>query len=288
LAVLDKQKLHTIKEAADIMNMTPVTLRYYDKQGLLPFLERRESGYRVFSENDILMLRVIECLKQSGMSIKEIRQFVHWVQEGDNSLQERYAMFLERKLAVETQMAELQKTLDFINHKCWYYETSIAAGTEKIHFEDLPCQIFHGRAVHSMPSGKFELLLQGFHLLLQPCVPFCQFPVFPRALLCIVLAGFAVPFRAGFKFFSKTMLDIFLCFGHSIIDGIVLGFAGFSIVNGRMYRRSGGNSIFFVYVVAVNIASIRTFLHINCHSAWYQFLRIVRNEREHGCRFGRI
>jgi len=135
---------YTIKQAAELTNLTPVTLRYYDKQGLLPFMERKESGYRMFSDGDIAMLRVIECLKKSGMSIKDIRQFSKWVLMGDDSLQERYEMFLERKKAVEAQMADLQKTLDFINHKCWYYETAIEAGTEKIHFkeqsEELPCE----------------------------------------------------------------------------------------------------------------------------------------------------
>ncbi len=135
---------YTIKQAAELTNLTPVTLRYYDKQGLLPYMERRESGYRMFSDGDIAMLRVIECLKKSGMSIKDIRQFSEWVLMGDDSLQERYEMFLERKKAVEAQMADLQKTLDFINHKCWYYETAIEAGTEKIHFkeqsDELPCE----------------------------------------------------------------------------------------------------------------------------------------------------
>lgn len=135
---------YTIKQAAEIMNVTPTTLRYYDKQGLLPFMERKESGYRIFSEDDIAMLRVIECLKKTGMSIKDIRQFSKWAQMGDDSLQERYEMFLERKRTVEAQMAELQETLDFINYKCWYYETAIEAGTEKIHYkektEKLPCE----------------------------------------------------------------------------------------------------------------------------------------------------
>ncbi len=135
---------YTIKQAAEIMNVTPTTLRYYDKQGLLPFMERKDSGYRIFSDSDIAMLRVIECLKKSGMSIKDIRQFSKWVQMGDDSLKERYEMFLERKRTVEAQIAELQKTLDFIHHKCWYYETAIEAGTEKIHFKDqtdkLPCE----------------------------------------------------------------------------------------------------------------------------------------------------
>ena len=135
---------YTIKQVAEIMNMTPATLRYYDKLGLLPFIERKDSGYRIFSDADITMLHVIVCLKKSGMPIKDIQQFSKWVQMGDDSLKERYEMFLERKRIVEAQMAELQKTLDFINHKCWYYETAIEAGTEKIHFKEqndkLPCE----------------------------------------------------------------------------------------------------------------------------------------------------
>lgn len=78
------------------------------------------------------------------MPLKEIRQFSKWCQEGDASLNERYQMFLDRKKVVEQQMAELQETLDLINHKCWYYETAIKAGTEKIHFnkndDALPCE----------------------------------------------------------------------------------------------------------------------------------------------------
>lgn len=136
---------YTIKEAAQIMNLPATTLRFYEKEGLLPFIERRESGYRIFSDSDIVMLRVIECLKRTGMPIKEVRQFIDWVKEGDNSLGQRYELFLERKRIVENQMTQLQETLDLINHKCWYYETALAAGTEKIHFRDnpedkLPCE----------------------------------------------------------------------------------------------------------------------------------------------------
>ena len=58
---------YTIKQAAEIMNVTPTTLRYYDKQGLLPFMERKDSGYRIFSDADMAMLHVIECLKKSTL-----------------------------------------------------------------------------------------------------------------------------------------------------------------------------------------------------------------------------
>jgi DNA-binding transcriptional MerR regulator len=63
---------YTIKDAAKIMNVPTSTIRFYDKEGLLPFMERLESGYRVFSEEDLAMLRTIDCLKKTGMSIKEI------------------------------------------------------------------------------------------------------------------------------------------------------------------------------------------------------------------------
>ncbi len=141
---------YTIKQAAELLGLTTVTLRYYDKEGLLPFMQRSASGYRMFSDDDIAMLRIIECLKKTGMPIKDIRQFCEWVQAGDDSLRERHKMFLERKQVVEEQMADLQKTLDLINHKCWYYETALEAGTERIHFkgegEDLPCED-HGDAL---------------------------------------------------------------------------------------------------------------------------------------------
>lgn len=128
--------MYTIKEVAEKTNLPASTIRYYDKQGLLPFVRRSESGYRMFSENDIGLLNMIECLKQTGMPIKEIKQFTLWLQHGDNSLQERYQMFLERRKAVEQQIAKLQQTLNVIDYKCWYYETAIQAGTEAIHNKD--------------------------------------------------------------------------------------------------------------------------------------------------------
>ena len=124
---------YTIKDAARIMNVPASTIRYYDKEGLLPFIDRQESGYRVFSGKNMEALPIIDCLKKTGMSIKEIRQFSQWLEQGDASLRQRYEMFLERRRVVEEQMAKLEEVHNTINYKCWYYETAIAAGTEKIH-----------------------------------------------------------------------------------------------------------------------------------------------------------
>lgn len=127
---------YTIKEAAEKLNLTPAAIRYYDKEGLLPFLGRGTSGYRIFSDEDIQLLKIIECLKKTGMQLKDIRRFVDYVKEGDSSLKERYELFEERRRAVTAQIEELQKSLELIEYKCLYYKTAMEAGTENIHKEN--------------------------------------------------------------------------------------------------------------------------------------------------------
>lgn len=129
-------KTYSISEAAKELHLTVYTLRYYDKEGLMPFVERTSSGARLFKESDINALKVIECLKATGMPIKEIKSFIDWCSEGDSTLQQRYDMFMERKATVEAQMEELKKTMEVIEHKCLYYKTALEAGTEEIHKQD--------------------------------------------------------------------------------------------------------------------------------------------------------
>lgn len=126
-------KTYSISEAANKLNLTAHTLRYYDKEGLMPFVERKSNGTRIFQESDIDSLKIIECLKSTGMPIKEIKHFIDWCVAGDSTLQERYDMFLERKATVEAQIKELEQTMELINHKCDYYKTALAAGTEAVH-----------------------------------------------------------------------------------------------------------------------------------------------------------
>jgi DNA-binding transcriptional MerR regulator len=127
---------YTIGEVAKLLNLSVFTLRYYDKEGLMPFVERTASGKRIFRESDLSILHIIECLKLTGMPIKDIKCFIDWCSEGDASLQQRYDMFLERKAAVEAQMQELKKTMDVIEYKCWYYKTALDAGTEAVHYNN--------------------------------------------------------------------------------------------------------------------------------------------------------
>ncbi|WP_202077585.1 MerR family transcriptional regulator [Caldalkalibacillus salinus] len=129
-------KTYSISEVAKALDLTVYTLRYYDKEGLMPFVERNPNGTRLFKDSDIEALKVIECLKSTGMPIKEIKNFIDWCSEGDATLQQRYDMFMERKVTVEAQIEELKKTMDLIDHKCLYYKTALDAGTEDIHKND--------------------------------------------------------------------------------------------------------------------------------------------------------
>ena len=100
------------------------TLRYYDKQGLFPELERT-SGIRRFGDTELEALRVIECLKKAGMEIKDIRLFMEWCAEGPSTYPQRKAMFEERKAHMESEIANMNRALDMLKFKCWYYEQAI-------------------------------------------------------------------------------------------------------------------------------------------------------------------
>lgn len=121
---------YSIGEVANITGIAISTLRYYDREGMFPDIKRSNGGIRVFSEKEIGAIRVIECLKTTGMSIKEIKEFLNWCTQGDESLPKRREMFYNRMKAVQKQIDELNTTMNILKYKCWYYDTAIAAGTE--------------------------------------------------------------------------------------------------------------------------------------------------------------
>lgn len=122
---------YSIGEVANATGISISTLRYYDREGMFPGMERSNGNIRVFSDTEMNTLKVIECLKSSGMSIKSIKEFLVWCQEGDTSLGKRREMFHTRLEEVEKQIEELQATKNMLKYKCWYYDTAIAAGSEE-------------------------------------------------------------------------------------------------------------------------------------------------------------
>ena len=121
--------MYTIGQVSTMFDLPVSTLRYYDKEGFFHNQER-QGKIRYFSDNEIEALRIIECLKKSGLEIKDIKQFFIWVSEGSSSYEKRKELFEARKSAVETEIQELQKTLSLLKFKCWYYETAMKDGNE--------------------------------------------------------------------------------------------------------------------------------------------------------------
>lgn len=132
---------YTVGEIAKKLNIPPSTLRYYDKEGLLPFVERSSGGIRMFSDRDFESLSVIECLKKAGMSIKDIKLFMEWCAEGDSTIPKRLSLFQRQREQVLSQITQLKETLAILDYKQWYYETAQKAGTCAIHETLSPCDI---------------------------------------------------------------------------------------------------------------------------------------------------
>ena len=116
---------YSIGQAAKITGLSAHTLRYYEKEGLLPFVKKSGSGLRIFSETDLGWIAMIECLKGVGMSLKGIKQYIDWYQEGDSTLTQRLEMFKQQKQNLLQQMEQLQHHMEKINYKINLYTEAV-------------------------------------------------------------------------------------------------------------------------------------------------------------------
>lgn len=121
--------MYTIGQVSKMFGLPISTLRYYDKEGLFPSMSR-EGGIRRFGDQELEALRVIECLKRSGLEIREIKRFMQWCEEGPSTYAERGELFERRREAVLQQMGQLRRTLAMLEFKCWYYKVALADGNE--------------------------------------------------------------------------------------------------------------------------------------------------------------
>jgi len=136
--------MYSIGEISKMFQLPISTLRYYDKEGLFPHL-KRVNGVRQFSESEIETLRVIDCLKRSGLEIKDIKEYMALCSLGNTTLKQRKAIFEKQKEEVLQEMEKLQKVLSMLNYKCWYYDQAIEKNDEAyvqaLSFNQFPPQI---------------------------------------------------------------------------------------------------------------------------------------------------
>lgn len=116
---------YTIGQVAKLNNLTISQLRYYDKQGLFPFLKRTENRDRLFDKDSLKFIEMILCLKNTGMQIRNIKQFVDWSMSGDKTLPQRLEMMKQQEKSVLQQIDETKANLKKIQQKISRYEGEI-------------------------------------------------------------------------------------------------------------------------------------------------------------------
>lgn len=113
---------YSIQTISKVLGVPASTLRYYDKEGLLPFVEKTASGTRQFKDEDIEWLLTIECLKQCGMKIADIAKYIALCKQGDSTLNERYQMLQKLKADIKAQIEFLNDSIKRINFKLAIYQ----------------------------------------------------------------------------------------------------------------------------------------------------------------------
>ncbi|WP_336771521.1 MerR family transcriptional regulator [Paenibacillus sp. MMO-58] len=112
---------YSIGEAAAKLDIPESTIRYYEKKGLLPLIERDHAGRRLFSENQMTLLGTVMCLKNTNMPIHDIKQYIDWVIEGASTVSLRLDMLNKHKQTVLAQMALMTESLEGIEVKIQRY-----------------------------------------------------------------------------------------------------------------------------------------------------------------------
>jgi DNA-binding transcriptional MerR regulator len=112
----------TIADAARASGLSPYTLRYYERAGLIDDVGRAGSGHRRYSDEDLAWIEVLQCLRATGMPIRDIRRYADLVRDGDGNEVQRMALLEEHRSAVRAQLADVRGHLAFIDRKIAIYK----------------------------------------------------------------------------------------------------------------------------------------------------------------------
>lgn len=120
--------MYSMKETCEKTNLTYQTLKYYCNEGLIPNVKRNENRYRVFDDNDIAWIKSLSCLKNCGMSILEMKEYLDLCLKGQSTIPER-KIILERKSLVG-ELDRVQKSIDYIDWKQGFYDNVLSDKTK--------------------------------------------------------------------------------------------------------------------------------------------------------------
>ena len=114
-----------IAEVSTQYGISTDTLRYYERIGLIPPVNRSESGIRDYNELDIRRVEFVKCMRSAGLPVEVLIEYIALVQQGDKTIESRKDILVEQREALIARMEQMQKTLDILNHKIEVYENAV-------------------------------------------------------------------------------------------------------------------------------------------------------------------
>ena len=121
--------MYSMKEACTLTNMTYENLKFYCNEGLVPNVKRDSRNYRVFDEHDIKWIQSLNCLKRCGMSIADMKEYLALCMDGEGTIPERKMILAEKKETLLQSIAELQKSVAYIDWKQGFYDDVLSGKT---------------------------------------------------------------------------------------------------------------------------------------------------------------
>ena len=114
-----------ISEVSEQCGISLDTLRYYERVGLLPPVNRKESGIRDYSELDVRRVEFIKCMRRVGLPIQVLIEYFNLVQQGDGTIEARKAILIEQRARLAAKMEEMQETLDLLDYTVRVYQDAV-------------------------------------------------------------------------------------------------------------------------------------------------------------------
>ena len=114
-----------IAQVSEHYGISPDTLRYYERIGLIPPVNRNGSGIRDYNDTDVKRVEFIKCMRSAGLPIETLIEYVGLVQQGDQTIEARKEILIEQRDLLEARMKEMQKTLDLLDYKINVYENAV-------------------------------------------------------------------------------------------------------------------------------------------------------------------
>lgn len=118
----------TIKEVCEKYGITPDTLRYYERVGVIPTVARTKGGIRDYSDEDISWVENAICMRSAGLPVEMLIEYVRLYREGDSTFQERRDLLMKAREEIAAQLAKYQATMDKLDYKISRYDEAIRTG----------------------------------------------------------------------------------------------------------------------------------------------------------------